>query len=199
VSHTNLWRGLFHASVLVVCTAALALPCTIVGSISPNEMVRRADAIVRAVAVEYATAPANPGALTTGVPDSVVRFKIAEVLKGKAVPQELLLPGYLSERDDFNDHKAPYTFVRPGGRSGSCFANSYRRGAEFLLVLKNIGTSFTVNWYALGPVNEQLKSHDDPWLIWVRQELKKEAALPNQRLQPTARASFSRLSRTRRG
>ena len=30
-------------------------------------------------------------------------------------------------------------------------------------------TAYTVNWYALGPVNEQLRSAGDPWLAWVRQ------------------------------
>lgn len=30
---------------------------------------------------------------------------------------------------------------------------------------------YTVNWYALGPVNEQLESASDPWLLWVRQRV----------------------------
>jgi hypothetical protein len=111
--------------------------------------------------------------MTTGVPDSVVRFKTVEVIKGQSIPSTLTLPGYLSERDDFNDHPPPYSFVRPGGRSGSCFANTYRRGAEFLLMLKRVGGDFTVNWYALGPVNEQLRSADDGWLTWVRREAKR--------------------------
>jgi hypothetical protein len=31
-----------------------------------------------------------------------------------------------------------------------------------------------VNWYALGPVNEQLRSATDPWLVWVKQQLAKK-------------------------
>jgi hypothetical protein len=27
-----------------------------------------------------------------------------------------------------------------------------------------------VNWYALAPVNEQLHSDVDPWLLWVREQ-----------------------------
>jgi hypothetical protein len=61
--------------------------------------------------------------------------------------------------------------VRPGGRRGSCFANSYRRDAQYLLFLKKPNRGdLTVNWAALAPVNEQLRSAEDPWLIWVRQQ-----------------------------
>jgi hypothetical protein len=82
----------------------------------------------------------------------------------------VVLPGYLMDSDDFNDQRPPYTFVRPGGRAGSCFANSYRSGGQFLLVLKETkGGELTVNWYALGPMNEQLHSDHDPWLLWVRE------------------------------
>lgn len=68
---------------------------------------------------------------------------------------------------------SPYTFVRRGGRAGSCIANTYKRGAEFLLMLAKTDRGFTVNWYALGPVNEQLRSSEDPWLRWVRNEVKR--------------------------
>jgi len=140
--------------------------------VSAEEMLREADAILRAVAVEYARPPANPNNSTTGEPDSNVRFKVLEVLRGNDQRTELALPGYLSERDDFNDHQPPYTFVRPNGRAGSCFANTYRTGAQFLLFLKNRSGAYTVDWYALGPVNEQLQSDRDPWLLWVREHIR---------------------------
>jgi hypothetical protein len=155
-----------------------AFPCSIEGGISNVHLVEAADAIVRATAVEYANPPANTGFLTTGVPDSTIRFRILETLRGK-VPAELVLPGYLADRDDFNDQPAPYSFVRPGGRAGSCFANSYRAGAQFLLFLKKLPDGeLTVNWYALGPVNEQLHplaglAGEDPWLLWVREQVRK--------------------------
>jgi hypothetical protein len=111
--------------------------------------------------------------MTTGVPDSRVRFTVIETVKGQAI-QELVLPGYLVSTDDFNDKPAPYLFVRPGGRAGSCFANSYRRDGQYLLFLKRPKAGeFTANWAALAPVNEQLRSSEDPWLIWVREQANK--------------------------
>jgi hypothetical protein len=57
---------------------------------------------------------------------------------------------------------------------GSCFANSYRQKAQFLLVLKKQADgTFTANWFALGPVNEQLRADNDPWLEWIRAEVAK--------------------------
>lgn len=91
----------------------------------------------------------------------------------------LIIPGTLSEGDDFNDHPPPYRFVRPGGRMGSCFANNYRVGAQFLLLLaKTKSGEYTPSWYALGPVNEQLHSESDPWLLWVRKQAKEVAPKP---------------------
>ena len=81
------------------------------------------------------------------------------------------MPGYLVDTDDFNDQKPPYSFVRPNGRHGSCYANSYKTGAQFLLMLKKSKDgNLTVNWYPLGPVNEQLHSESDEWLDWVREK-----------------------------
>ncbi|MEX2261561.1 MAG: hypothetical protein WD696_06400 [Bryobacteraceae bacterium] len=49
--------------------------------------------------------------------------------------------------------------------------------APFLLFLKKTSTGeFTVNWYPLGPVNEQLRSDRDKWLLWVREQVGK---MPN--------------------
>jgi hypothetical protein len=73
----------------------------------------------------------------------------------------------------------PAIHVRPAPWSiGELLREHYRRGAQFLLVLKK-GTDgeYTVNWYALGPVNEQLRSEDDAWLLWVLQEAHRERLL----------------------
>lgn len=40
------------------------------------------------------------------------------------------------DNDDWNDKPAPYDFVRPTGRIGSCYTNQYRAGAEYLVFLK---------------------------------------------------------------
>ena len=150
--------------------------CSVARILSNVEMVAAAEAIVRATAVEYAQAPSDSKRWTTGVPDSTVRFKVLEVVQGDS-GAEVILPGYLGSADDFNDQQPPYTFVRPGGRHGSCFANSYRRGAQYLLFLKKAkGGEVTVNWAALAPVNEQLRSTEDSWLAWVRQQANKAKA-----------------------
>ncbi len=167
-------------SVFLMAVPQVIFACSITKPVSNTDVVRDAEVIVRAKAVEYARPPANPKIWTTGVPDSQVRFKILEVIRGPRL-STVELPGYLSDVDDFNDHDAPYTFVRPGGRSGSCFANTYRTGAEFLLLMKSASGGYTVNWYALGPVNEQLHSDEDPWLLWVRKESGKPQ-LPNSAL-----------------
>lgn len=138
---------------------------------SSEEMCRSAGYVVRATAMQYAMAPAQ-GMFTTGVPDSTVVFRVEEVLKGTGLPAKLAIKGYVSDYDDFNDHPAPYRFVRPGGRHGSCFANSYKRGAQFLLFLQRQGDEYTPYWYALGPVNEQLHGRSDPWVKWVKRYLR---------------------------
>lgn len=147
-----------------------AAQCCFAHVISNFELVRMADAIVEARALKYATPPADPNVITTGVPDSTVRFEVVEMIRGSRI-SDLVLPGYLVQWNDFNDQQPPFTFVRPSGRRGSCFANSYREHALYLLFLKKTPTGkLTVNWAALAPVNEQLHSSEDQWLVWVRQQ-----------------------------
>ena len=166
---------LFLATMLY---AGKVRACTVAAEISNVEMVNKAEVIVRATAVKYASPPADPHVWTTGEPDSTIQFQVSEVIRGPMM-KELILHGYLVNRDDFNDHESPYKFVRPGGRSGSCFANSYRSGGQFLLFLKKTGSGeFTTDWYALGPVNEQLRSDNDPWLLWVREQARKTENAP---------------------
>jgi hypothetical protein len=103
--------------------------------------------------------------------DAEIEFRVEEILKGENVPSTITLNGYLTERDDFNDRPVPYDFVRPGGRGGSCSAYEYRWGSEFLLFLKKADGKLTIRWYALAPTNEQLRSADDPWIVWVKEQL----------------------------
>lgn len=130
-----------------------------------------ADAIVRVTAVKYIASPKDPNIITLGMPDSTVEFKVEEILKGESVAQSLMLNGYLSSKDDFNENPVPYKFVRRNGRAGSCFANTYKQGAQFLLFLKKTEKGYTSNISALGPTNEQLHSETDPWLLWVKVRL----------------------------
>lgn len=165
-----------NAVRLIAGMALLAIEgrtCSVTGIISNIDMVRTADSVVRARAIEYTNPPRDPGIRTTGMTDSRIRFKVIETVRGEPIP-DLVLPGYLVSTDDFNDQRPPYTFVRPGGRSGTCFANSYRVDSEFLLFLKKTKAgNFVLNWAPLSPVNEQLHSGDDPWLAWVRREAEK--------------------------
>ncbi len=128
--------------------------------------------IVRATALRYVKAPEGNLRSLNEPADTEIEFRVEDTLKGENVPTTIILNGYLTDQDDFNDRPVPYDFVRRGGRGGSCSAYEYKQGAEFLLFLKKIDGKLTIRWYALAPTNEQLHSADDPWVIWVREQLK---------------------------
>jgi hypothetical protein len=159
---------------LLLC-AVSALPCRVGGRPSAVGMAREADVILRATPEYSVHAASDPDSTD---PDSRIQFKVLEVIRGEK-PDRLVLRGALVENDDFNDLTSPYDFVRPNGRRGSCFASSYRTGGQYLLILKrNRDRELTVDWYPLAPVNEQLHSDDDPWLLWVRRETHKPRNAP---------------------
>jgi hypothetical protein len=135
----------------------------------PAELVQQADVIVRATADSYDKAPESD-LWTTGLPESTVKFKVIEKLKGE-LTEPLLIYGYLTDKDDYNELPVPYTFIRRGGRHGSCIASSYKEGADFLLFLKKRDGKLTPYWRGLAPVNEQLRTSDDEWLRWVKEQL----------------------------
>ena len=154
--------------------------------ISVDEMLEGANLIVRVSANEYAV-PAQGERFRLGFQLGAIRFVVLETVKGDASVSSVVLPGVLTERDDFNDHDPPYRFVRPEGRHGNCFADAYRRGAQFLLFLVGEGGHYGLYPEALGPVNEQLRSTDDPWLVWVKAARGRQVAgTPNKRVQPAA-------------
>lgn len=148
------------------CSITIGNACSRMYSFRLGELFS-ADLIVRATAVRYIVSP-DPNTTTTGVPESTVEFKVEETLWGGDAPQTMILHGYLTDRDDFNDVPLPYRFVRPGGRAGSCFANSYKKNAQFLLFLKRSRGGYTTHVSALGPTNEQLRGPEDPWVKWVK-------------------------------
>lgn len=130
-----------------------------------GQVVKRADAIVRAEAVEYAER------ISFDAGGGPIRFRVLETLRGPAM-SELVLPGELVGWDDFNRDPVPYNSGRPNSLSGSCVAWQYRLGSQFLLMLtKNKAGQFSVEFYPFAPVNEQLHSETDPWLLWVRAEV----------------------------
>jgi hypothetical protein len=154
---------LFGATAAYACRA---------GKPAAADLVENAEVIVRVQAGEYVDEPKGDLRYLNEPSDATINFKVREVLKGDFVSSEIILNGYLSDANDFNEGKVPYDFVRRGGRGGSCSAYEYKRGAEFLLFLKKKGGKYTVRWYALAPTNEQLRSADDEWIIWVRNYLK---------------------------
>ncbi|CAF4449438.1 unnamed protein product [Rotaria sp. Silwood2] len=167
--------------------------CSVLKLTTPEELISKAHAIVRAKAISYEKPPAEQGSWYNGTPDSVITFELEEQIKGnQRIPNPLWINGYLSEHDDFNDRPSPYDFVRPNGRSGSCIANTYKQNAEFLLFLDD---KFTPYWDALTPVNEQLHSpsSDDQWLQWTHEEFLRTVVRGFKKSLPTEESnSFDR-------
>jgi hypothetical protein len=102
-----------------------------------------------------------------------VEFLILETLRGKATSKRLRFTGYAVEHDDYNLGQVPYAGVRPSGLTGACFAYEYRLGAEYLFLLqRDRAGRLTPYWAVLAPVNEQLRGTGDPWLAWVREQMR---------------------------
>jgi hypothetical protein len=158
-------------TVIAIASLRTAVACSVNSMLGPADMLEKADLVLRATALDYARPPADTRFVTTGTPDSVVAFRVEERVKGRKSPTEISLPGYVGQTDEFNDGPVPYAFVRRSGRRGSCYANTYRRGAEYLLFLKLVNGEYTVNWSPLGPTNEQITGPNDPWLKWVRKQV----------------------------
>ena len=59
------------------------------------------------------------------------------------------------------------------GQRGDCYAREYRRGAEYLFLLRHGPAGPTPHWAPLAPLNEQIRGAEDPWIAWVRTELKR--------------------------
>lgn len=192
-------RLLLLTMALLLATAGNAEPCQVMYPPSAVGAIHGADLIVRAVNRGYLTTPPTPpdrGGWTLSPPLSPLQFDVVEVLKGAQTNTQVILDGYEAQTDDFNDRSVPYDFVRPGGRSGRCFANTYKVGAEYLLMLRYARSSgdFTVDWYMLGAVNEQLRSEEDPWLLWVRDELETRAGLLRELADAESRWQANRPS-----
>ncbi len=128
-----------------------------------------ADLIVRAKAIGMG--PAQPLQMF-GRPDASVRFDVLEMLRGDRSITQLFVPGDSTALDDFNGTAVPYRMVRHGGQRGSCFATAYKIGAEYLLLLRATDGVFNPYWAPLAPLNEQVTGRDDPWVSWVRHQLR---------------------------
>ena len=156
----------FTTAFLAVAHPAPPLPACSIGELrqSPGyrwrverieELVDSASRIVRAKAV------------TVDLLVRTVTFQPVEWIRGARAPT-VSLPGIAVERDDLNGGPVPYQIVRSAGQRGDCFAQEYRLGAEYLLLLRDQAGRNAIQWWPLAPVNEQLRGDDDPWLAWVR-------------------------------
>jgi hypothetical protein len=175
-------RTLFVALFWILSTASWGFACLSELRSDPTTVVAGADLILRVTAGEYYGI--QPPQTERRLWNSNIRFSVDEVVKGTYAKPDLILPGFLTDRDDWNDRPVPYKAPRPEARGGGCFANGYRKGGHFLLMLKRWDGSisyliagdpqdgYTVNWFALGPVNEQLRSANDPWVVWVREQVR---------------------------
>jgi hypothetical protein len=169
------------AAAFTLLTPGAALPCSL-SSLPPQldaldkgngiPLVKSTDLIVRVTAAGYAVdAPSSNR-------DSRIRFRVEAVLRGTYEGEDIILPGQLVERPNWR-RDAPYT---RGGGGGSCFWDQYQTGGQFLLFLKHSGCQFSsgthaylpyaVEWLPLGPVNEQIRGTNDPWVVWVEEQVK---------------------------
>jgi hypothetical protein len=141
-----------------------------------QSLVHDADLIIRARALRYGEGDhylVPPDAAGLGGARAI-EFAVLENLTPRsavAMARTLYIGGYLTNQDDFNRGAVPYLQVRSSGQRGSCFASEYRRGGEFLLLLRLEPSGYyTPYWALLSPLNEQIRGADDPWLQWVRRE-----------------------------
>lgn len=165
---------------MLVGLAVPASPCSVVGPLpSADSLVRKAEVIARVRAESLSSEPGRAGIMAGS--STQVRFAVLELLKGRLPSPTIDFNGSLMDRDDPNDHPVPYNFIRPGGRSGNCFALAYRVGAEYLLLLRRADhpsyaqpNDVTPYWAPLSPTNEQLLGGaSDAWFVWVSQEVRK--------------------------
>jgi hypothetical protein len=138
-----------------------------------KRIVRDAEVVVRAVAVGSTT----PGRTLKAWDSDTLAFAVVEVLAGTDVPDTLRFHGLVADWDDFQEGPVPYLSHRLRYSEGSCTTAFYRIGAEYLLLLRRVPgnprlAGLTPYWTILAPTNEQLRGPDDPWLAWVRAQLR---------------------------
>ena len=163
---------LFGQSIFITET------CLVRRLTTPEELVAQAYTIVRIKAIDYEIPPNDDWHYqTNGIPHSIIRFKVEEVLKGgkREIPNPLLVNGYLSQDDGFNNAPSPYDIVGRNSPFGSCYAHTYKQNGTFLLFLND---EYTPYYTPLAPVNEQLHLplSNDKWLLWVKKQVASDSS-----------------------
>jgi len=153
----------FLALILLFSCSQIVNPCSVLKQIYPEELLLESKYIIWATAVDNK--------------EDKIQFRIRETLKGRPKLTELTIDGSFSSEDDFNDHSVPYRIARPTAREGMCYSTKYKKGADYLLFLQRQNDfeqdskELSPYWAPLAPVNEQLRSKRDPWLLWVKNRL----------------------------
>ena len=170
-----------HAALLAICVVFFCCNAASGSRARPfwrGDMVAESDAIVIGTAVRE-FAPGDPEASlgpARGLSEiwPLVEFHVGEVLKGTDVPDTVVLWGTLTDTDNFNRDPVPYPRSAQRQRRTHIKPDRYARGQRFLLFLDRetddtTGRSyFIVQYDGHAPNSEQLRSDQDPWLLWVR-------------------------------
>jgi hypothetical protein len=175
---TKICRAASAVIILLAIAPIAAFACGGVGFSTPEELVARAEFIVRARAERLVTNQQPFQSIT-----SHVEFDVIAPFKGTLSNKTLSLAGMFENRDDPNDRAVPYDAVRPGGRHGNCFAVTYRQGAEYLLFLRRNTVAdgrgeLSPYWASLAPTNEQISGDSDPWVRWVTDHVRHPSLAP---------------------
>ena len=125
-----------------------------------DEVIRESDTVVRARVV-----------------GAGVTLQVLEVVKGSYDRPFVTVPGQIRGYPSDPARRPPYEQIDCVGRvpgCASCFAQSYKDGAQYLLLLKG-GTPY---WAPLSPTNEEVCGPDDPWVVWVKRQVAGRAPSP---------------------
>jgi len=95
----------------------------------------------------------------------LLEFEVVESIVGSFEPGDRLLTfGQVHFYFGASDGAIP--LVEPRGEPGACYATDYKLGATYALLL----FGDVLHRYSLVPVNEEVFSAVDPWVLWLRKE-----------------------------
>ena len=134
-----------------------------------DQVIREAEVILLARAMEPA-----PWMRTSG---GIVVLRALDVLKGSYDRPFVSVIGQIGDYRTDPARRPPYEQIDCMGRvpgCANCFAQSYKDGVEYLLLLKG-GTPY---WAPLSPTNEEVSGPNDPWVVWVKRQLERGPLAP---------------------
>jgi hypothetical protein len=95
-----------------------------------------------------------------------VELRVLEVLKGTVRPgAHIYTFGQVDDPSETAVRTAVEAYRWRG--NGRCFANDYRREAEYILFLRDAQLVRAL----LAPINSEVDGPDDPWVVWIRARL----------------------------